>query len=74
MWTFMVIVGSAFLVLSGALCLYTRDIAWDLISVGLEKLRFEPKRSRVWNALITLYGILTLLIGLFTFYQLIRGS
>jgi hypothetical protein len=73
MWTVMTIIGSALFILSGALCLYTRDIAWDLISWMLEKLRFEPKRSRVWNALITLYGILALLIGLITLYQLIRG-
>jgi hypothetical protein len=69
----LVIIGSVILILTGALCLYTRDIAWDLLSWMLEKLGFVPVRSRVWNALITLYGIVALLIGLVAFYQFIRG-
>jgi hypothetical protein len=69
----LVIIGSVILILTGALCLYTRDIAWDLLSWMLEKLGFVPVRSHVWNALITLYGIVALLIGLVAFYQFIRG-
>jgi hypothetical protein len=69
----MVLIGSVFLILTGALCLYTRDIAWDLLSWALEKLGFEPVRTRVWNFMITLYGIAALVIGLIATYQFLKG-
>jgi hypothetical protein len=69
----MVIIGSALLVLSGALCLYTRDIAWDLISWMLERLGFVPERTRVWNIMITLYGIIALVIGVYALIQVFQG-
>jgi hypothetical protein len=72
MWTLMVIIGSALLVLSGALCLYTRDIAWDLISWMLERLGFVPERTRVWNIMITLYGIAALVIGVYALIQVFK--
>jgi hypothetical protein len=69
----MVLIGSVFLILTGALCLYTRDIAWDLLSWALEKLGFEPVRTRIWNITITLYGIAALVIGLIAIYQFLKG-
>jgi hypothetical protein len=69
----MVLIGSVFLILTGALCLYTRDIAWDLLSWVLEKLGFEPKHTRAWNIMITLYGIAALVIGMVASYQFLKG-
>jgi hypothetical protein len=69
----MVLIGSVVLILTGALCLYTRDIAWDLLSWALGKLGFEPVRTRVWNFMITLYGIAALVIGLIATYQFLKG-
>jgi hypothetical protein len=68
----MVIIGSAFFILTGALCFYTKDIVWDLISWMLERLGFVPERTRVWNIMITLYGIAALVIGVYALIQVFK--
>jgi hypothetical protein len=70
MW--MMCIGSAFIILTGALCFYTKDIVWDLLAMLMEKLGFEPKRTRVWNVLIALYGIFALVIGFIAVYQVFK--
>ena len=66
-------IGSAFFILTGALCFYTRDIVWDLLAMIMEKLGFEPERTRIWNILITLYCIVALVIGVFALVQVFKG-
>jgi len=39
----------------------------------MEKLGFEPERTRVWNVLITHYGIIALVIGVFALIQVFKG-
>jgi hypothetical protein len=64
---------STFFIITGSLCFYTRDIVWDLLAMLMEKLGFEPERTRVWNILITLYGIVALVIGVFALIQVFQG-
>jgi hypothetical protein len=71
MW--MMCIGSAFFILTGALCFYTKDIMWDVLAMVMEKLGFEPERTRVWNILITLYGIIALVIGVYALIQVFKG-
>ena len=66
-------IGSTFFILTGALCFYTKDIVWDLLATTMEKLGFEPERTRVWNILITLYGIIALVIGVYALIQVFKG-
>ena len=69
----MLCIGSAFFILTGALCFYTKDIVWDVLSFLLEKMGFATERTRVWNVMITLYGVLGLAIGVFALYRFFRG-
>jgi hypothetical protein len=66
-------ISSAFFILTGALCFYTKDIVWDLLAMIMEKLGFEPERTRAWNVLITLYGIIALVIGVYALIQVFKG-
>ena len=69
----MLCIGSAFFILTGALCFYTKDIVWDVLAMLMEKLGFEPERTRVWNILNTLYGIVALVIGVYALIQVFKG-
>jgi len=69
----MLCLGSAFFILTGALCFYTKDIVWDVLSFLLEKMGFATERTRTWNVLITLYGVIALVIGVFALYRFFRG-
>ena len=71
MW--MMCIGSAFFILTGALCFYTKDIVWDLLAMLMQKLGFEPERTRIWNILITLYGIVALVIGFVAVYHVFKA-
>ena len=66
-------IGSAFFILTGALCFYTKDIVWDLLSMLMQKMGFEPERTRVWNILITFYGIVALVIGVYAMILVFKG-
>ena len=70
MW--LMCIGSAFFILTGAMCFYTKDIVWDLLAAIMEKLGFAPERTRVWNVLITLYGIIALVIGVYALIQVFK--
>jgi len=69
----MLCIGSAFFILTGALCFYTKDIVWDVLSFLLEKMGFATERTRTWDVLITLYGVIALVIGVFALYRFFRG-
>jgi hypothetical protein len=70
MW--MMCIGSTFFILTGALCFYTKDIVWDILAMLMQKLGFEPERTRTWNVLITLYGIIALVIGVYALIQVFK--
>jgi hypothetical protein len=63
---------STFFIITGSLCFYTKDIVWELLKLIMEKLGFEPERTRVWDVLITLYGIFALVIGFIAVYQVFK--
>jgi len=71
MW--MMCIGSVFFILTGALCFYTKDIVWDILAMLMQKLGFEPERTRIWNILITIYGIVALVIGVYALIQVFKG-
>ena len=66
-------IGSAFFIITGALCFYTKDIVWDVLALIMEKLGFTPERTRIWNILITVYGIIALVIGVYALIQVFKA-
>jgi hypothetical protein len=63
---------STFFIITGSLCFYVKDLVWDLLAILMRKFGFEPERTRVWNVLITLYGIFALVIGFIAVYQVFK--
>jgi hypothetical protein len=70
MW--MMCMASTFFIITGSLCFYVKDLVWDLLAILMRKFGFEPERTRVWNVLITLYGIFALVIGFIAVYQVFK--
>jgi hypothetical protein len=64
---------STFFIITGSLCFYVKDLVWDLLAILMRKFGFEPERTRVWNVLITLYGIIALVIGVYALIQVFKG-
>ena len=50
-----------------------REMVPLLEAMPAEKLGFAPERTRVWNILITLYGIIALVIGVYALIQVFKG-